>query len=490
MNFIKFTIFHTAKLQIQRLYVLHEYILETLGRENDEETLCGHVLYREDCTLKYDFRGKPYHHKDLSKFGCDLSRVILLDNSPVVSVGEQPNTILIKDYFGRDEEDDELMEVYQLLDAVSTIPGDIRYFLCGLDQDPDTEHNEIDFEAEESCWNATESLIAAMKAYYEDHLSSGDDVEEEEDLGYLADGMMDDMDDSDVENDSIFHRVHSTRILDELEIDITDSLNPATPSKMEREEIPTLNTSNSSNRTTQSKRRGSDSKAYIPPKRTKQESVTELRDLNVILKQKRAQTARKRTRFFDNDDAETLNSTRSQPIRSRKRSAVRTNTMAPKPDSRTLLHNSQHEDFFMLLLQQLDSKTMQEVQQLENQKIMERQNREIDTLQDMVYELQIKSSTKTDTLEEYRQREEEYKQEMESFNRIETMKKDNHRIQMELEVINDRIRALDRHKKTLQKEINEVVASKIRLIQTASEELDRYKKMIAQIAKRKVTVTV
>ncbi len=45
---------------------------------------------------------------DLTLFGCDLSRVIMVDNSPIVCRGEEPNFILIKDFFGKDNMDDEV----------------------------------------------------------------------------------------------------------------------------------------------------------------------------------------------------------------------------------------------------------------------------------------------------------------------------------------------------------------------------------------------
>ena len=52
--------------------MLHEYIKEQLGRDDEESLrLWSDVLYRDDCTLDYNDRGKPYHHK-----GIKVDRVI------------------------------------------------------------------------------------------------------------------------------------------------------------------------------------------------------------------------------------------------------------------------------------------------------------------------------------------------------------------------------------------------------------------------------
>ncbi len=47
----------------------------------------------------------PYHYKNLTLFGCDLSRVIMIDNSPIVCRGEEPN-------FGKDNMDDEVTKCF------------------------------------------------------------------------------------------------------------------------------------------------------------------------------------------------------------------------------------------------------------------------------------------------------------------------------------------------------------------------------------------
>jgi len=140
--------------------------------------------------LDYNDRGKPYHHKDLTIFGCDLSRVIMVDNSPIVCRGEEPNFILIKDYFGKDNMDDELMEVYQMLDAMIEIQGDVRYFLCGLESD---QTEPIDTSTEQSCWELTEKLMNDLDAYYSEQIAFN-----EPQAGYVTEEeepFMDDYDD-------------------------------------------------------------------------------------------------------------------------------------------------------------------------------------------------------------------------------------------------------------------------------------------------------
>eukprot|EP01084_Bolivina_argentea_P003437 6443_1 len=158
------------------------------------------ALYRDDCTLDYDERGKPYHHKDLTLFGCDLSRLIMVDNSPIVCRGEEPNFILIRDYFGKEDDtlDDELMEVYQLLDAMVNIEGDIRYFLCGLEEDEESQG--IDVAREDECWSLTEKLMKQLDAYYSEQVAfspiSSDDYAIEAPLD--DDTFMDDYDEEDI----------------------------------------------------------------------------------------------------------------------------------------------------------------------------------------------------------------------------------------------------------------------------------------------------
>lgn len=89
---------------------VHEYVSEQLGRsEDDESRLWTDVLFRDDCILmNTERRARPYHHKDLTLFGCDLSRTVMVDNSPHVVAGQEPNVLLVKDFFGKEESEEEV----------------------------------------------------------------------------------------------------------------------------------------------------------------------------------------------------------------------------------------------------------------------------------------------------------------------------------------------------------------------------------------------
>ena len=64
------------------LHVLSLYLNEQLGRDEDDPIqLWSDVLYRDDCVLKAEAGQKPYHHKDITLFGCHLSRLKKWHNS-------------------------------------------------------------------------------------------------------------------------------------------------------------------------------------------------------------------------------------------------------------------------------------------------------------------------------------------------------------------------------------------------------------------------
>ena len=46
----------------------------------------------------------------------------MVDNSPIVCCGEEPNFILIKDFFGKDNMDDEVSHDHMVFAAISPIP--------------------------------------------------------------------------------------------------------------------------------------------------------------------------------------------------------------------------------------------------------------------------------------------------------------------------------------------------------------------------------
>jgi hypothetical protein len=89
---------------------------------------------------------------------------------------------LIKDFFGKDNMDDEIMEVYQMLDAMIEIEGDVRYFLCGLDIE---QSEAVDTSTEESCWDLTQQLLQKLDEHYSElieisEVQNGYITEEEE----------------------------------------------------------------------------------------------------------------------------------------------------------------------------------------------------------------------------------------------------------------------------------------------------------------------
>lgn len=96
------------------LKVLHEYLSDLLGRDQ-ESKLWTDALYRDDCELKAEAGHKPFHHKDLTLFGCHLSRTVMIDNAPHVVAGQEPNIILIRDFFGREQHDEEVEYINALM---------------------------------------------------------------------------------------------------------------------------------------------------------------------------------------------------------------------------------------------------------------------------------------------------------------------------------------------------------------------------------------
>merc|ERR1711971_597510 len=96
------------------------------------------------------------------------------------------------------------MGVYQLLDAIIEIRGDVRYFLCGLDSD---QSQKVDTSTEEQCWALTEKLMTALDEHYS-ALIEIEDVEEVGDGegdGDADDEFMDDYDEEDIpEREKLF----------------------------------------------------------------------------------------------------------------------------------------------------------------------------------------------------------------------------------------------------------------------------------------------
>eukprot|EP01084_Bolivina_argentea_P198784 340273_1 len=70
-------------------------------------------------------------------------------------------------YFGKDQSDDELMgKIYQILDPIVEIKGDIRYHLCGLNIDYDN-HSIFDISTEDSCILLTENFMQQLDVFYD-----------------------------------------------------------------------------------------------------------------------------------------------------------------------------------------------------------------------------------------------------------------------------------------------------------------------------------
>ena len=101
------------------LHVLCLYLNEQLGRDEDDPIqLWTDVLYRDDCVLKTEAQQKPYHHKDITLFGCHLSRTVMVDNSPIAVCGQEPNIILIKDFMGKNPLDDEVKSALSPIESM------------------------------------------------------------------------------------------------------------------------------------------------------------------------------------------------------------------------------------------------------------------------------------------------------------------------------------------------------------------------------------
>ena len=122
---------------------LHSYLCEIMGRDEEtDDPLWKRIYFRDDCTYDFDERGKIYHHKDLTKYNRDLSKLLIVDNSSLSYKSLEPNAILIKDYYGKAVQDNELEIVLELTDQIidmemeyeddNDIYIDYRYILTGI----------------------------------------------------------------------------------------------------------------------------------------------------------------------------------------------------------------------------------------------------------------------------------------------------------------------------------------------------------------------
>eukprot|EP01083_Nonionella_stella_P010655 30298_1 len=154
---------------------LHDIVKESIGR-NDERRLklWQHVLYRRDCILKQGSTGQLYYYKDLSLFGKDLSRIVMIDNSPIVLRGQEPNLIMIGDYNGDELDNQELYALVDLLHDVKDIEGDIRYYLCDIERPITTAY---DISTETSCLNTSKQFIQVLTTHHIEHCATRQSVD-------------------------------------------------------------------------------------------------------------------------------------------------------------------------------------------------------------------------------------------------------------------------------------------------------------------------
>ena len=136
---------------LKQVHSLIKQELNTKYSENSTVTIpdkvWSEVFYRDDCDEKYDEYGLPFRHKNITKFGRDLSQVIIVDDNPLSYRGFEPNAIRIAGFWGLNKPKDiELLsKLYPLLQMVST-HKDVRYHLTGLQQPTNDDDIDIDFD--------------------------------------------------------------------------------------------------------------------------------------------------------------------------------------------------------------------------------------------------------------------------------------------------------------------------------------------------------
>lgn len=82
----------------------------------------SYVFYREHTVIEDND-----YVKDISRIGRDLSKVVIVDNMPQNFRLQKENGILIKTFYGEDQNDKALLELIPILSEMAIIPGkDIR----------------------------------------------------------------------------------------------------------------------------------------------------------------------------------------------------------------------------------------------------------------------------------------------------------------------------------------------------------------------------
>ncbi|KAL0089538.1 NLI interacting factor [Phycomyces blakesleeanus] len=81
----------------------------------DRHNVVQHRLFRESC-----FNYKGNYVKDLSQLGRDLSKVIILDNSPASYIFHTANAVPVSSWFN-DPHDSELLDLIPFLEDLATV---------------------------------------------------------------------------------------------------------------------------------------------------------------------------------------------------------------------------------------------------------------------------------------------------------------------------------------------------------------------------------
>ncbi len=86
----------------------------------------SYVFYREHTVIE-----ENDYVKDISRIGRDLSKMIIVDNMPQNFRLQKENGILIKTFYGEDQNDKALLELIPILIEIGKSPGkDLRESLA------------------------------------------------------------------------------------------------------------------------------------------------------------------------------------------------------------------------------------------------------------------------------------------------------------------------------------------------------------------------
>ena len=103
--------------------------------------------------------------------------------------------VIYLDYFGRADNDTELTNVVQpMLDEISLIEGDIRYYISGIEMNDEYTSELPDLSSEDNCWKVTKAFIKALDIHYQNKIITDDIDDELIDTDEEMDIIMDDDD--------------------------------------------------------------------------------------------------------------------------------------------------------------------------------------------------------------------------------------------------------------------------------------------------------